>query len=176
MGVDGIRAGLPGYARDIALNLGSTVENSLLTPAQSWGTALACAVAARNPVVLREVAAEAAGHLTPEAVDAAKGAATIMAMTNVYYRSKHMLGDEAYRTIPARLRMQIVARPGVAKVDFELWCLAVSAVNGCEVCLESHEKKLRAAGVGADQVNEALRIASVVYATAVAYDAESALA
>ncbi|TDC36520.1 alkyl hydroperoxide reductase [Micromonospora sp. 15K316] len=175
MGVDALKAGLPGYAEDVSRNLRSTIEESPLTPAQLWGTALACAVAARNPVVLREIAAEAAGHLAPEQTEAAKGAATIMAMTNVYYRAKHML-DEEYQSIHGRLRMQLVARPGVPKVDFELWCLAVSAINGCEVCLESHEKKLRAAGIGPDQVNEALRIAAVVHAAAVAYDAQSALA
>ncbi|MFC0508439.1 carboxymuconolactone decarboxylase family protein [Micromonospora costi] len=176
MGLDAITAGLPAYARDVGLTLDSTIGASPLEPQQLWGTALACAVAARNPVVLREIAAEAATHLPPEAVEAAKAAATIMAMTNVYYRATHLLGDEAYRSLPARLRMRIVARPGVPKVDFEFWCLAVSAINGCAVCLESHEGKLRAAGLGPEQIQEGLRIAAAVQAAAVAYDAEAALA
>ncbi|MEV0727147.1 carboxymuconolactone decarboxylase family protein [Polymorphospora sp. NPDC050346] len=176
MGLDVIKAALPDYAKDIKLNLGSTVGTSTLSPEQSWGTALACAVAARNPVVLREIAAEAAGTLKPEAVEAAKGAAAIMAMNNVYYRAKHLIGDESYATIPARLRMQIIARPGVDKGDFELWCLAVSAITGCGVCLESHEKTLRGTGFTREQVHEALRIAAVVHAAAVTLDAEAALA
>ncbi|GAB3361585.1 alkyl hydroperoxide reductase [Micromonospora halotolerans] len=167
MGLDAVKAALPEYAKDIKLNLGSTIATSTLKPEQAWGTALACAVAARNPVVLREIAAEAAGHLTPEAV---------VAMNNVYYRAKHLIGDEQYASLPARLRMQIIARPGVEKTDFELWCLAVSAITGCGVCLESHEKTLRAAGFSRDQVHEGLRIASVVHAAAVALDAEAALA
>lgn len=175
MGLDAVKAALPGYAKDIKLNLGSTVSTSTLKPGQAWGTALACAVAARNPVVLREIAAEAASHLTPEAIEAAKGAATIMAMNNVYYRAKHLIGDEQYASMPARLRMQIIARPGVEKADFELWCLAVSAVTGCGVCLESHEKTLRASGFTREQVHEGLRIAAVVHAAAVALDAEAAL-
>ncbi|MEH1102093.1 carboxymuconolactone decarboxylase family protein [Micromonospora sp. CPCC 205561] len=176
MGLDAVRAALPEYAKDIKLNLGSTIATSTLTPAQAWGTALACAVAARNAQVLREIAAEATGHLKPEAVEAAKGAATIMAMNNVYYRAKHLIGDEQYQSIPARLRMQIIARPGVDKADFELWCLAVSAITGCGVCLESHEKTLRNAGFSRDQVHEGLRIAAVVHAAAVALDAQAALA
>lgn len=175
MGLDAVKAALPEYAKDIKLNLGSTVGTSTLNPAQAWGTALACAVAARNAVVLREIAAEAADHLKPEAVEAAKGAATIMAMNNVYYRAKHLIGDESYGSIPARLRMQIIARPGVDKGDFELWCLAVSAITGCGVCLESHEKTLRGAGFTREQVHEALRIAAVVHAAAVALDAQAAL-
>ncbi|MEU4568387.1 carboxymuconolactone decarboxylase family protein [Micromonospora sp. NPDC023956] len=176
MGLDVIKAALPEYAKDIKLNLGSTVGTSTLSPVQVWGTALACAVAARNPVVLREIAAGATDHLKPEAVEAAKGAATIMAMNNIYYRSKHLIGDESYGSMPARLRMQIIARPGVDKGDFELWCLAVSAITGCGVCLESHEKTLRGAGFTREQVHEGLRIAAVVHAAAVALDAEAALA
>ncbi|WP_430500434.1 carboxymuconolactone decarboxylase family protein [Micromonospora trifolii] len=176
MGLDAIRAALPEYAKDIKLNLGSTVGSSALTPVQTWGTALACAVTARNPVVLREIAAEALGHLGPEGVEAAKGAAAIMAMNNIYYRAKHLIGDEQYASMPARLRMQIIARPGVDKGDFELWCLAVSAIAGCGVCLELHEKKLRASGFTREQLHEALRISAVVHAAAVTLDAEAALA
>ncbi|MET8094041.1 carboxymuconolactone decarboxylase family protein [Micromonospora sp. NPDC005220] len=176
MSLDAIMAALPEYARDIRLNLGSTIGASTLTPAQTWGTALACAVAARNPVVLREIAAEALGHLGPDGVEAAKGAAAIMAMTNIYYRATHLIGDEQYASMPARLRMQIVARPGVDKSDFKLWCLAVSAINGCDVCLEAHEKALRGGGFTREQVHDALRISAVVHAAAVTLDAEAALA
>ncbi|MER7166252.1 carboxymuconolactone decarboxylase family protein [Micromonospora sp. NPDC000207] len=176
MGLDAVKAVLPEYAKDIRLNLGSTIGTSTLKPEQAWGTALACAVAGRNAVLLKEVAEEASNHLTPEAVEAAKGAATIMAMNNVYYRAKHLIGDEQYASIPARLRMQIIARPGVDKGDFELWCLAVSAITGCGVCLESHEKTLRASGFSREQIHEGLRIAAVVHAAAVALDAQAALA
>ena len=175
MGLEAIKAALPEYAKDIKLNLSSTIANSTLTPEQAWGTALACAVAARNPVVLREIATEAAEKLTDEAIAAAKGAGTIMAMNNVYYRAKHLIGDEEYASIPARLRMHIIGNPGVDKALFELWCLAVSAINGCGVCLESHEKVVRKADYSREQVHEALRIAAVVHAAAVALDAEAAL-
>ncbi|MEU8256083.1 carboxymuconolactone decarboxylase family protein [Micromonospora inaquosa] len=176
MSLDAITSALPAYARDIAHNLGSTIGTSTLTPAQTWGTALASAVAARNPLVLREIAAEARGHLGPEGIEAAKAAAAIMAMTNIYYRAKHHIGDERYASMPARLRMQIVARPGVDKGDFKLWCLAVSAINGCDVCVESHEKTLRGRGFSREQVHDALRISAVVHAAAVTLDAEAALA
>ncbi|GAB3955471.1 carboxymuconolactone decarboxylase family protein [Micromonospora vulcania] len=176
MGLDAIRAALPPYATDIELNLGSIGATATLTPVQSWGTALACAVAARNPVVLREIAADAAGHLTPEGLEAARAAAARMAMTNVYHRATHLMGDGQYAAMPARLRMRIVARPGVDKGDFKLWCLGVSAIFGCGVCLESHEKALRGRGFTREQVLDALRISAVVHAAAVTLDAEAALA
>lgn len=171
-----LRDVMPGYARDTRLNLGTVIANTSLPDQQSWGAALACAFAAGNPTVLRAVAAEAATRLNPEAVEAAKGAASIMAMNNVYYRAKHLIGDPEYLTLPARLRMQLIGNPGVDKIDFELWCLAVSALGGCGACLESHEKALRAAGVSREVIHESLRIAAVINAAAVTLRAEEALA
>ncbi|GAA3992933.1 alkyl hydroperoxide reductase [Allokutzneria multivorans] len=168
MSLDALRAALPEYAADIEQNLGLVFTGSSLSEQQLWGTAVAVAVAARNAVVLRELAED----LAPEVVTAAKAAASVMAMNNVYFRAKHMIGSE----LPARLRMRVVARPGVDKIDFELWCLAVSAVTGCEVCVVAHNDALRAAGVSAEAVNDALRIAAVVHSAAVTLDAEQALA
>lgn len=176
MGLDALKEALPAYAKDTRLNLGSVLGNAALPVQQAWGTALACAIASRSPRVIREIAAEAQEKLSPEAVEAAKAAASIMAMNNIYYRAKHLIGDEAYQSLPARLRMTVIGQPGVDKVDFELWCAAVSAVTGCGVCLESHEKTLVQAGVGRDAVHDALRIAAVIHATAVTLDAEQALA
>lgn len=175
-GIDALRSALPEYAKDTRLNLGSVTGNAMLAPSQVWGTAVACAVAARNGTVLREVVAEAGKVLSQEELAAAKAAASIMAMNNVYYRAKHLIGDEAYASLPARLRMQVIGSPGVDKADFELWCLAVSAINGCGVCLESHRAALDRAGMGRDAIHDALRIASVVHAAAVTLDAEEALA
>ncbi|WP_436493553.1 carboxymuconolactone decarboxylase family protein [Actinokineospora sp. HUAS TT18] len=175
MSLDTLKDALPGYAKDTKLNLGSVIGTSTLPKQQVWGAALACAVAARNGEVLRQIDAAAREHLSPEAREAALAAASIMAMNNVYYRAKHLIGDPEYANLPARLRMQVIAKPGVDKVDFELWCLAVSAITGCGVCLESHDKTLRSGGVSRETVHEALRIASVVHAAAVTLEAESAL-
>ena len=77
------------------------------------------------------------------------------------------------KTLPARLRMNVIGKPGVDKADFELWCLAVSAMNGCGVCIDSHEKILRKAGLSAEQIQAAIRIAAVVHAVAVTLDGEA---
>ncbi|GGK38541.1 alkyl hydroperoxide reductase AhpD [Pilimelia terevasa] len=179
-GIAGIRAALPAYAKDIKLNLGAVLDATTLTPTQAWGSALACAVAARNAALLRAVAETAAAHVPPPVLTAAKAAAAVMAMNNIYYRATHLVGDAAYQAIPARLRMQAIAtaprEAGVDKADFELWCLAVSAVTGCGTCVESHERTVRGAGMSREQVHEALRIAAVVHAAAVVLDAEAALA
>ena len=149
----------------------------MLSDQQKWGAFLASAHATGQGDVVRavEAAAEAAG-LSPEARTAAKAAAAIMGMNNVYYRSLHLLSNGEYKTLPARLRMNGLANPGVDKADFELWATAVSAVNGCGMCLDAHEAELKAHGISAAQIQTALRIAAVVNAASRVLAAESALA
>ncbi|MCA2220343.1 carboxymuconolactone decarboxylase family protein [Nonomuraea aurantiaca] len=175
MSIDELKAALPGYAKDIRLNLGSITTTSPLTDQQLWGTVLAAALATRSGRVIAAVCAEAAGKLSAEAFTAAKAAASIMAMNNVYYRATHLIGDETYATLPARLRMTVMGDPGVDRGDFELWCLAVSAINGCGRCLESHERVLRGSGLPREHIQEALRVAAVINATAATLEAEAAL-
>ena len=129
----------------------------------------------RNAAVIAAVNAEFGDKLSPEAANAAKAAAAIMAMNNIYYRFVHLASAADYKTLPARLRMNVIAKPGVEKVDFELWSLAVSAVNGCGMCIDSHEHELRKAGLSAEQIQAAIRIASVVHAVAVTLESEVVL-
>jgi alkyl hydroperoxide reductase subunit D len=124
--------------------------------------------------MVRAIEAEASAHLTPEARDAAKAAAAIMGMNNIYYRALHLMHNQEYRTLPAKLRMNVLGSPGAPKVDFELWSAAVSAINGCGACLDAHEGELRKHDVTNVQVQAALRIAAVVNATSRILAAESA--
>jgi alkyl hydroperoxide reductase subunit D len=173
MALDALKAALPDYAKDIRLNLGSLAGDPILTDEQRAGSFVAAALAARNPAVSSAVLEEFTPVLSPEALAAAKSAAAIMAMNNVYYRFTHLVGGE-YATMPAKLRMNVIARPGVDKATFELWSLAVSAVNGCGMCMTSHERAVREAGLGREQVQAAVRIAAVVHAVATVLDAEGA--
>ncbi|MEU5093313.1 alkyl hydroperoxide reductase [Streptomyces sp. NPDC020996] len=175
MSLDSLKSAVPDYAKDLKLNLGSVIGNSDLPAQQLWGTVLATAIASRSPIVLRELAPEAKANLSPEAYTAAKSAAAVMAMNNVFYRTRHLLSDHEYENLRAGLRMNVIANPGVDKVDFELWSFAVSAVNGCGACLDSHEQVLRKAGIGREVVQEAFKIASVVQAVAATLDAEAVL-
>lgn len=176
MALDELKSALPDYAKDLKLNLGSVIGNSELPQQQLWGTVLATAIASRSAVVLRALEPEARENLSPEAYQAAKAAAAIMAMNNVYYRTRHLLSDPEYGNLRAGLRMNVIGNPGVDKTDFELWSLAVSAINGCGMCLDSHEQVLRAAGVERETVQEAFKIAAVVQAVAATLDAEAVLA
>jgi len=168
--IETLRQSLPEAAKDIKLNLQSVLQQSSLTPAQVWGTAVASALAARNPELSEAVIADAAGHLDANVLEDAKAAAALMSMNNVYYRFRHMVGKETYSQKPARLRMNWIARPLGSKTDFELFCLAVSAINGCEMCVRSHEQVVVDGGLSEDNVHDAVRIAATINAAAVALE------
>ena len=163
---------IPNYAKDIRINLGNVLKQPELTPTQLWGTAVACAVTTRTPAVIRAIEAEALQHVDEQTVNAAKTAAAVMAMNNVWYRFQHM--SEAYAQTPARLRMQTLRSHGADHVDFELWCTAVSAINNCHVCVTSHDKAVREKGLTEEHVAASVRIAAVIQAAATAIAEETA--
>jgi alkyl hydroperoxide reductase subunit D len=168
--VQELRDALPEPARDIRLNLQSVLDGGSLSAAQRWGVAIASAVASRNPRLRDAIVADARAAADAAVIDDAFAAAALMGMNNVYYRFRHMIAKESYERMPARLRMQRIAKPATNKADFELFCLAVSAINGCEMCIRSHEQAVLAGGLSEEQVHDAVRIAAVIHGSAVALE------
>ena len=175
MSIDKLKQALPDYAKDIKLNLSSLVNDETLGTQQLWGTFLASALASRSETVIQQIASEASQHLSPESMDAVKAATAIMAMNNIYYRFVHLVSNKEYQTMQAKLRMNVLANPGVEKDDFELWSLAVSVINGCGMCIDAHEQQLLKHDVSKEQIQTAARIASVVHAVATVLDGENAM-
>lgn len=164
---------IPEYAKDLKINLGSVLQQAELTEQQTWGAALACAMASRSPKVLSAISAEATKHLSPQATHSAKAAVAIMGMSNIFYRFRHNAGNPKYSDIPARLRMQAIKTHGGDPADFDLWCVAISAINGCEVCVAAHEKTTREKGLTEEHIMAVVRIASTMFALAGVMDAEA---
>lgn len=173
MKLEQVRELIPDYGRDIKLNLEavlSTEGAGGLSPRQIWGVALASAYALKSSTLVQMSLTEGAEHVDDALKTAAKGAATIMAMNNVYYRSTHLMGDADLKALPARLRMNIIGKPGIAKDEFELMCFAVSALSGCGQCLTAHLHELRKAGVTNEGIQASLKIASVLNAALTAVE------
>jgi alkyl hydroperoxide reductase subunit D len=167
--LDNLRDALPDYARDLKLNLGSVLSLAGapgLTERQIWAVAVGAAEASRNPAYCAAVGEIASAHLDGAYLAGARAAAAIMGMNNVYYRFLHLVEDPEYGQMPARLRMNIIGNPGIDKVEFELVCLAVSAINGCGTCVASHERQVRRHGLTREAVQSAVRIAATVHAAA----------
>lgn len=171
MTIDNLKSGLGEYAKDIKLNLGSVLSEEGapdLTEAQIQAIALASAYATKEAELVNAVLASCTA-LDDAAKNAAKAAATIMAMNNVYYRFAHLVSDKEYAKMPARLRMNVIGAPGVDKVDFELMSLAVSAINGCGMCMDAHVHEVTKAGVSKQGVQSCIRVASVINAASQAH-------
>jgi alkyl hydroperoxide reductase subunit D len=156
---------LPEYAKDLKLNYSTLVRyNADLTPQQLWGTMVACAFSLCCEKLRHAVFEAASAYLTPQAADAAKSAAAIIGMNNVYYRFLSLVTNENYSAMPTKLRMNIIRTHGVDPLDFDLWSLAVSVINGCGKCIDAHEKLLRKKGLVEEPILAVVRIAAVVSA------------
>ena len=132
--------------------------------------AVATAAASRNARLREAVIADARAAVPAAVVDDALAAAALMGMNNVYYRFRHLIEKPSYSDKPARLRMNRLVKPAASKLDFELFSLAVSAVNGCGTCMTAHEKVVIDGGLTEDQVHDAVRIAATMHGAAVALD------
>lgn len=157
---------IPDYAKDLRLNLSSILSDQLIGETRKYGLILACAHGSAYKPLVDAAEAEIAGKIDEPTANAARGAAAIMAMNNVYYRFVHLASNEEYGTMPAKLRMNIIGSHGTDKDDFELYSLAVSAMNGCGMCIDSHEKLLFQHGVKPDAIQAAARVAAVMKAIA----------
>ena len=167
--IDALRQQIPDHSKDLKLNLQSVLSQSKLSPPRLWGCALASAIATKSRALTDAVAADAkAAGVENVVLEDARAAASLMAMNNVFYRFRHFMEGSDYPSMPARLRMNRIARPAGEKADFELFCLAVSAINGCEMCVQSHEKVVNEAGLSKDEIHDSVRIAATLAGAATA--------
>ena len=156
---------IPDSGKDIKLNLETILGPEGvpgLSLAQTSAIALACAYAVKGSDLALAIKIDL--QVTGEFDEAAKGAASIMAMNNIYYRSMHLIEDKEISKLPAKLRMNIIGKPGIPKVDFELMSLAISAISGCGMCLNAHVNEVKKHGITNEGIHSAVRTASVINA------------
>jgi alkyl hydroperoxide reductase subunit D len=157
---------LPDYAKDLRLNISSILSDQTLGEDRKLGLLLACAHGSGYRPLAAAAEAEVEGKLSDQYANAARGAAALMAMNNVYYRFVHLASNPEYGTLPAKLRMNFIGSHGIDKADFELFSIAVSAMNGCGMCIDSHEKVLQQHNVKSEIIQAAARIGAVMKAIA----------
>jgi lipoyl-dependent peroxiredoxin subunit D len=162
---------LPDYAKDLRLNISSILSDQTLGEDRKNGLLLACAHGSGYRPLVAAAEAEIEGKLTDQYANAARGAAAVMAMNNVYYRFVHLASNPEYGTMPAKLRMNFIGSHGIDKADFELFSLAVSAMNGCGMCIDSHERVLQQHNVKSESIQAGARIGAVMKALATVHAA-----
>ena len=154
------------YLRDFKLNFNSTLTSEHLSGKEIGLIGLSIAVNNNNKPLTDFYTRFAAQNEATEAeIAEAVACASLLASNNVFYRFRHFTQKEKYGQIPARIRMQIMMKPVTGKEFFELLSLAVSAVNGCEMCVNAHEDSLIKMGTTEERIFDAVRIASLVTAT-----------
>lgn len=171
MSLEQLKNNLPASAKDIKINIGTVLSEEGapgLNQKQIYGIALACAYNLKNNHLIEALLNTIQDQLSEAEIQATQSASIIMAMNNIYYRFVHLMEDKSYASMPARLRMSVIGNPGIDKLDFELSCLAVSALNGCGMCMEAHAHELVKGGLSKESVQSAVRIAAVLNAVNVA--------
>lgn len=161
-----IASSLPEYAKDTKINLQTIIsqENQNLSAKQVFGSALASAYATKNQSLILAIENEAKEILSEAEIRGAKIATSLMAMNNIYYRFLHLVEDEQYSKMPAGLRMKGIVDNGIEKIDFEIMSLAVSVINGCQMCVVAHARQLEKHGISKIQIQEVAKISAVINA------------
>lgn len=167
-----IKNSIPDYAKDIRLNVDSTIARSSLEGNDAVGVALAAAFAAKSKTIVDLI--KNSGNITPEEINAALTAAALMGMNNVWYPFVEMADDEDLKTQGAQLRMNAYAtNGGLDKRRFEMYALAASIVGKCHFCVKSHYDLLKKEGMSTTQLRDVGRIAAVINAAAQVIAAEA---
>lgn len=161
--LDYLEEGKSRYLADLKINFKNSFESEHLNKKEIALLGVALSVNAGNRILRQFFRENAAAEGATEAeIAEAVGCASLLSANNVFYRFRHFVNKEKYNEIPARVKMNIMARPVGGKEFFELMSLAVSAVNGCEMCVKSHESSLMELGSKEERVFEAVRLAAVI--------------
>jgi alkyl hydroperoxide reductase subunit D len=163
--VDQLKESLPDYAKDVRLNLDSVIKRSSINEELASACALAAAFATGNGKLVSFIQSNIADE---KERDAALAAASIMAMTNIWYPYVEMVDDENLKGLPAQIRMNTIAsHGGTTKANFEAFSLAASIVGKCEFCVKAHYDTLKnSEGYSVEQLRDIGRIASVMNSVA----------
>lgn len=156
------------YLKDLKINVTNSLNAGTLTKKEAYLLAYAVAVNEKNEVLQKAFSAfaEKEGASDKELAEIIS-CTSLLNANNVYYRFRHFMHDEFYNNTQAGIRMSIMANPLLGKEFFELVSLAVSALNGCELCVTSHEKTLIGHGTAKQRIHDAIRLTAVIKSLAV---------
>lgn len=151
------------FIRDIKVNLKNSLRSAHLNAKETALIALAVAVSERNSRLTEAFTARARSEgANDEDIAETFAMTSLLSTNNVFYRFRHMAHNKRYETLNARIKMSIMLSPTLGKEFFELASLVVSAVNGCESCINAHEESVRELGASEERIFDAIRLGSVV--------------
>ena len=151
------------YIKDLKINVSNSLKASTLSEKDAVLLALGVAINEKSSLLVAslEELAKAKGVEEKELLEVAS-CVSLMNANNVFYRFRHFMDKESYNNIPAGIRMSIMMNPGLGKEFFELLSLVISAINGCEMCVTSHEASVKSHGASEQRIFEAVRLGAIL--------------
>lgn len=151
------------YIKDLKINLSNSLKAQTLNEKEAVLIALSIAIneKATDLIASLEESAKVKGVEEKELLEVAS-CVSLMNANNILYRFRHFMNKDSYSNIPAGIRMSIMMTPVLGKEFFELLSLVISAVNGCELCVTSHEASVKQHGATEQRIFDAVRLGAVV--------------
>ncbi|UBM60378.1 carboxymuconolactone decarboxylase family protein [Marinilongibacter aquaticus] len=152
------------FLKDLKINVGNVLKSEVLSPKEALLMALAVAINEKSAVLTQALEEMArAQEATDEEINEVAACVSLMNANNVFYRFRHFMHkNENYQNMPAGIRMSVMMKPVLGKEFFELLSLGVSALNGCEQCVTSHEASVKSHGGTEARIFDAIRLVSVI--------------
>ncbi len=152
------------FLKDLKLNIGAVLKSTNLSKKETYLLALSVAVNEKSDILIHAFETLSRNEEATDAELAEVHACTaLMNTNNVFYRFRHYLPqNQYYNNTPAGLRMSIMMNPVLGKGLFELISLVVSALNGCEMCVTSHEASVKQHGASESRIYDAVRLGAVI--------------
>ncbi|RXK52274.1 carboxymuconolactone decarboxylase family protein [Aquirufa rosea] len=150
------------YIKDLKINVSNALKYATLTEKEAVLLALAVSVNQKHEITINSLTelAKTKGATDAE-INEIHALTSLLNANNVFYRFKHFVGKEFYNTAPAGIRMSIMMNPVLGKEFFELASLTVSAINGCEMCVKSHEQSVINHGATEARIMDAIRLTAI---------------
>lgn len=152
------------FIKDLKINTSNALNNTQYI-SQKEALLLALAVAVNEKSELLQVSftslAKEAGATEAEIAEMI-ACTSLMNTNNVFYRFRHFMQKDFYNNQPAGIKMSIMMNPVTGKEFFELVSLVISSINGCEMCVSSHEQSVLQHGSSESKVFEAVKTGAII--------------
>jgi alkyl hydroperoxide reductase subunit D len=152
------------FIKDLKINVGNVLNNNqYLNRKEALLLALAVAVNEKFTLLQDSITglAKDAGATDAELAEIV-ACTSLMNTNNIFYRFRHFIQKDFYTNQPAGIKMSIMANPVLGKEFFELVSLVVSSINGCEMCVSSHERSVLQHGSSESRVLEAVKLGAII--------------
>jgi alkyl hydroperoxide reductase subunit D len=156
------------FLKDLKVNVSNALTYASLSSKESYLLALSVAINDKQKAFIESFTQLAKSeNATNEEIAEVYACVSLLNTNNVFYRFRHFTQKDYYESTPAGIKMSIMMNPVLGKEFFELMSLAVSAINGCERCVRSHEESLMKLGTDPARVYDAIRLTAIIRGLAV---------